>query len=284
MRAPVLAALAALLVLPVAAWSLPEPPPAPAAATPPQDAVELSHGFWTPYMHLAALDIPRGIRPGAWLQIGAANCTAAFVVQDPAGALYITTAGHCTEHVGQRVSVKEGVLVAALGDMVPFGTVVARWPAGLDAALVRIDEDKYPQVNPRMTGWGGPTGLATANPGTASVVKHYGWGWVTWYDFSTRCRAGVFNSWQANTWWYAGIGGGGDSGSAVMTADGKALGILDWGGGIIVPTPTGAFLSTMEGGVRFDRVLQAWANEGRDLSLVLGGPVNEVCTPEPPVP
>jgi hypothetical protein len=283
-----LAALLAVPLLPALPGAPPDAPSLPAA--PPEGSVELSHGFFTPYMHIAALDIPRGIRPGSWLQIGDANCTASFVLRDTLSRLYITTAGHCTESIGQRAAIKEGVLIAALGESVEFGTVVAHWPQGLDAALIRIDEDKYDLVNPTMIGWGGPTGLVTEIPeGPIVRVLHYGWGWVTWYDHATRCRTGItlpidLEDWTSSTWWTAEIGGGGDSGSATMTEDGKALGILDWARSPVVPTPTGAFVSARMGGVRLDAALNRWNAQGWGLSLVEGGPLNPVCLPEPPVP
>jgi hypothetical protein len=266
-------------------------PAMPFHATPPQvvspvGAVPLSHEFFTPYMNAAALDIPYGIRPGAWLQIGLANCTASFVVRDPAGALYITTAGHCTSGPGQRASIKDGTLVGALNGIREFGTVAANWPLGFDAALIRIDPAEYANVNPTMTGWGGPTGMLTGTPSDPLVVRHYGWGWVTWYDFASRCRSGVADiaSWDSNTWWYVSVGGGGDSGSAVMTADGLAMGILDWGGFAIPTVVTGAFVSLEEGGVRLDKTLAAFkVTTGLDLTLVTGEPVRDVCTPEPPL-
>lgn len=279
MRADLLAlASAAMLALP----ALPMPGAGTPAAAP--EAVPLSHGFFTPFMHLAALDIPEGIRPGAWVQIGTAECTAAFVVTDAAGALYITTAAHCTGFVGQRARVTQGQMVAALAEPAEFGTVVARWPQGLDAALVRIDPETYSQVSPTMIGWGGPTGLVTDTPPKGTGTLHHGWGWVTWYEQQTRCRRGSLEGAGTNTWWAHEVGGGGDSGSPIMTEDGRALGILDWGGGLIVPTPTGAFASTMVGGVRLDAVLRALNAQGWGLSLVEGGPVNQLCTPEPPVP
>ncbi len=67
--------------------------------------------------------------------------------------------------------------------------------------------------------------------------------------------------------------------------DGRALGILDWGGGDVVPVPgTTAFLSTAVGGVRLDAVMARWNAQGWGLSLVTGDPVDPVCRPEPPLP
>jgi hypothetical protein len=282
MRALLLVAAAALLAVPAIPVGVPSLGAPPAAS-----ARELSHGFFTPYMNQYALDIPRGIRPGAWLEIGDANCTASFVVQDPTGALYITTAGHCTSGPGQRASIKENALIGMQNDIHPFGTVVANWPHGLDAALIRIDAEQYADVNPTMLGWGGPTGLLTSIPAQDPViVRHYGWGWATWYEQNTRCRSGVADlaSWDSTTWWYFGLGGGGDSGSAVMTSDGLAMGILDWGAFAIPTVVTSAFVSPEEGGTRFDQALAAFSQVlGKQFTLVPGGPLNAVCQEDLPL-
>lgn len=288
---------ALLALAAVALLALPALPALPAEETP-AGAVPLSHGFFTPYMHLAALNLAEGIRPGAWVQINGGDCTLSFVLRDTLGRLYITTAGHCTGALGQRAAITHDALVAAAAPPMEFGTLVARSPCvsgaatcpgnqRLDAALVRIDADKYGLVNPSMVGWGGPTGLLTTIPADGSETLHHGWGWVTWYDQQTRCRRGSVAAewWGANSWWVAEIGGGGDSGSAVMTADGLAIGILDWGGGNVVPTlVTSAFVSDHVGGVRLDKVIAAWNAQGWGLSLVTGGPVNPVCMPEPALP
>jgi hypothetical protein len=274
MRAPLLA-LALLLALP----ALPVSAPA-------HDAVPLSHEAIAPYMHLAALDLAEGIRPGAWIQLGTADCTAAFVLRDATGALYLTTAGHCTTAPGQRASYTSDAAVAALATPEPFGTVVANWPQGLDAALIRIDADEYANVNPSMIGWGGPTGLVTSAPPDGTQTRHYGWGWWTWMDHTTRCRVGLlepadFGGFDSATWWYFGPVGNGDSGSGVLTADGRALGILDWGG-LGTPTSPAAFMEG--GGTRLDRAIAAFeAVTGLDLELVTGGPVSDTCSTQLPV-
>jgi hypothetical protein len=260
----------------------------------PEGVVELSHAWWVPWMDAAALDIPHGIRPGAWLQLGNSYCTASFVVQDGAGNLYLTTAGHCTQAVGQRIAVKQGTAVAAAGQWLEFGTLVARWPGWLDAALIRIDADKVHLVDPTIPGWGGPQGVATARPADA---LHYGWGWVTWQEHQNRCRTAAVDSWGSSVWWIRTdtYGGGGDSGSAVMARDGMALGILNWARNVQPDHVGGAFYAKELGGLRFDVAIAALsAQTGLSLRLVTGGPVtvldlpapapHDDCVPEPPVP
>lgn len=274
-------------------------PAAPATGTlHPVSISDVSHGAVVPFMHTAALDIPAGIRPGAWLQSYAADgvsvtadCTAAFVVANSTGTLFLTMAGHCTDFVGQRIGVTQDAPVALGVPSLKFGTVVAHWPSGADAALVEIDVNKYYLVNPTMAGRGGPTGLLTYLPTDFAVpVRQYGWGWMTWYEHNTRCRTGVAD-WPANTgtsgwsdykFWYEGQVGGGDSGSAVITADGLAIGIADYGFG--APTPLGN-TGVIIGGPRFDFVLSAFGSAmGEVFALVTGGPVNSVCSPDGSAP
>jgi hypothetical protein len=258
----------------------------------PAGVVELSHEWWVPYMDKGALNIPHGIRPGAWLRMGNAHCTAAFVLTDPQDNLYITTSGHCTQSTGQRAFVKQGAVNAAVGEWLAFGTVVARWPSGYDAALIRVDSDKHDLVKPTMSGWGGPTGVATTRPADA---LHYGWGWITWQDHYTRCRAAVTTGWSATTWWIRTdtYGGGGDSGSGVMGQDGLALGILNWATNIQPDPVGGAFYAKDLGGIRMDVAIDLLtAQSGIPLVLVTGGdttmvplpaPLGTQCHPEPPV-
>lgn len=264
----------------------------------PDGVVELSHEWWVPYMDTAALDIPNGIRPGAWLRLGNSYCTASFVVEDQAGKLYLMTAGHCTQSLGQRIAVKQGTLVAAAGEWLEFGTLIGRNPNGYDTALIRIDEDKYDLVDPNMPGWGGPQGVATTRPADA---LHYGWGWVTWQEHQTRCRAATTLSWSPTTWWIETdtYGGGGDSGSGVMSYAGLALGNLNWATNVQYPNLPGgigggAFYSKQLGGLRMDFALERLeAQTGLQLSLVAGDditvlpfpqPIGDDCEPEPPLP
>ncbi len=255
----------------------------------------MSHNAWVPYMEAAALMVPEGVRPGAWINMGNSYCTASFVVEDENGKLYLTTAGHCTQSTGQRASILHNTPVAGAAEWEEFGTIIGRWPSGLDAALIEIDADWYDLVDPSMPGWGGPTGVASSNPGDA---YHYGWGWVTWQEHNTRCRTASTYSWGPTTWWIQTetYGGGGDSGSAVMNHQGEAVGILNWATNIQqLPAglDQGAFYSDQLGGLRFDVALNALSSQtGHQLSLVEGGPitaipgagpVGEQCSPDPPL-
>jgi hypothetical protein len=211
--------------------------------------------------------VPDEIRRGAWMS-SPSYCTMAFVVRDAAGKLYITTAAHCVDFAGQDVS---------LFNVGRIGTVKAR--AGQDMALVEIEPAMYSKVNPTMVGWGGPTGLATEAPQDKDPLLHYGWGYAgTFVLDQTRCRAHVYKSDGSNRSVYEANGhiSNGDSGSGIMTADGKALGLTNWGW-VLIAAPTARF-----GGPRFDQgLLDLGAVAGLDLELVPGEPVRPVCVEDP---
>lgn len=228
-----------------------------------------THDPIVPVMEAAAQNTQPGIRPGAWMGSPAA-CTFAFVVQDEDERLYITSAGHCVDRVGDEVTIREE---GRIGEVVAFrdlGTVH-------DYALIRIDAEKYDRVDPTMIGWGGPTGLYTGDGNDLQGLKHYGWGSATWYDHSTRCRLAVADSthWTPQTFSMHGTVLWGDSGSGTMTDDGQALGIN-------THLNTAAWTG-VSNGPRFDHVLDRLsAMTGHELTLVAGRPVQETCSDEPP--
>lgn len=234
------------------------------AATPTTPA---THDAIVPVMDLLAQNTVEAIRPGAWMEEPAA-CTFAFVVQDADQRLYITTAGHCVNRVGEPVTIREE------GEI---GTVVAFRNAGPvhDYALIAIHDEKTDRVDPTMIGWGGPTGLYTGGPGGlqgTQTLKHYGWGTATWMDHTSRCRQAVASasSWSSTTFSMFGTVLWGDSGSGTMTADGQALGINTH---LNVAAYNGVSI-----GPRFDHALdELSAMTGLQLELVEGDPVNDVC-------
>lgn len=99
-----------------------------------------------------------------------------------------------------------------------------------DFALVRIDARDHDKVNPSLPVFGGPNGIDTDGAGTGESVYTYG---------NSSLRAGLTqlsphvgaSLGTSGAGWTTGIytvtpGLPGDSGSAVLSADGEALGIL----------------------------------------------------------
>lgn len=227
------------------------------------EAKPLTHEPIVPVMHLLAQDLPPGIRPGAWM-LGPHACTMAFVVQDQNGEKYITTAGHCVDFVGQTVSVTNHGNIGVVMDFLNDGV-------GADYAIVKINDNKLGELNPRTAGWGGPTTVATS-AGLTTGIKHYGWGALTWQTHETRCRQGVGPLvWGTEYFGFAGVAIWGDSGSEVEAADGRAVGIL-----------THLSLFPWEGtalGTRFSFALSEMGSHlGKTLTLVPGGAVEAQCS------
>ncbi|MFN2613403.1 MAG: trypsin-like peptidase domain-containing protein [Actinomycetota bacterium] len=79
------------------------------------------------------------------------RCTLGFVFTDPAGALYVITAGHCL-----------GLGAKAYDESrEEFGTVVYHLESGTDdVSLIAIEDAKRAQVDPSVRTWGGPTAVA----------------------------------------------------------------------------------------------------------------------------
>lgn len=161
-----------------------------------------------------------GIRPGSWM-ISPAMCTMNFVFGGP-GSYHIGTAGHCAE-TGERVT------ILALPElMVDIGTVVRSVNNGIgdDFALIQVDSDVQHLVDPSMALVGGPTGVAAARIGTP--VLHVGHGLVVGTGGTPRAGvvtyAGDGENVGSEAFGWGGWGSPGDSGSAVRSLTGEAVG------------------------------------------------------------
>jgi hypothetical protein len=192
---------------------------------------------------------------------GTGQCTANFVFTDSAGNVYIGQAAHCgstgsntdtngcsTQSVplGTQVTLDRGGSVASEGTRVGTGTLAysswitmqqlgekdANTCAYNDLALVKIDPADVGKVNPSIPFWGGPTGINTT--GTAAGDKVYSFG-------NSSLRAGIeqlspkeglsLGDDAADGGWSHPLytvtpGIPGDSGSAFLDANGRALGVL----------------------------------------------------------
>jgi hypothetical protein len=190
-----------------------------------------------------------------------AQCTANFVYTDAAGAVYVGYAAHCAGTgsatdtdgclsnslpLGTKVTFNEGGSLLSEGTQVGSGTLVySSWDtmdkigttdantcAYNDLALVKVAAADVATVNPSIPFWGGPTGIDT--DGTAAGDRVYTYG-------NSSLRAGLeplsphtgisLGDDAADGGWShplytVGPGIPGDSGSAFMSADGKAIGVL----------------------------------------------------------
>jgi hypothetical protein len=168
------------------------------------------------------------IRPGASL---GGYCTYNWVFHDEPDpltepdrtqAVYIGTAGHCTDEVGERVTLPG---VGQIGSVVYDSDLV---DSDVDFSLVRIDDELIGRTNPTMIEWGGPTGsVTTAELSVGDRVDIHGYGIVLGQNDVTRSRFGVLMSWNDDEYIANMPAVFGDSGSPLLHHDtGKALGII----------------------------------------------------------
>ncbi|QIG43952.1 hypothetical protein G5V58_15285 [Nocardioides anomalus] len=201
------------------------------------------------------------IHPGTMMYTEGAQCTANFVYTDGAGDVYVGYAAHCAGlgeatdtngcqaeslPLGTRVSFNEGGSLVDEGTVVGGGTLVysswltmhqlgttdANTCAYNDLALVKVDAGDVSEVNPSIPFWGGPTGIDT--DGTAAGDRVYTYG-----NSSLRAGISALSPHTGISLGDAAEDGGwshplytvtpgvpGDSGSAFVSADGKAIGVL----------------------------------------------------------
>jgi hypothetical protein len=199
------------------------------------------------------------IHPGVQMYTKGAQCTGNFVFADRLGRVYVGYAAHCAGTgtatdtdgctakslpLGTRVRFAEGGSVAGGGTTVGRGRLAysswltmqrlgtrAQNPCAFnDLALVRVAPRDRGTVNPTVPFWGGPEGLARGGAADGSSVHSFG---------SSSLRAGVTALGPKQGTLLSTLGGGwshvvytatpgipGDSGSAFLDADGRALGTL----------------------------------------------------------
>ncbi len=199
------------------------------------------------------------IHPGVMMYTDGGQCTANFVHTDRSGNVYVGYAAHCagtgeaTETngcdsgslpLGTKVEFVEDGAFPVGGATVGTGKLVySSWlsmqRAGTtnqnacdynDFALVKVDAGSKSKVNPTVPFWGGPVGINSAGTSPGDDVYSYG-------NSSLRADADPLSPKRGTSLGTAGGGWThdvytvtpgipGDSGSAFLDADGKALGTL----------------------------------------------------------
>ncbi|HVM44787.1 MAG TPA: trypsin-like serine protease [Candidatus Thermoplasmatota archaeon] len=203
------------------------------------------------------------ILPDDWLTVNTLHgetrhlgCTANFLFRDDAGNRYVGTAGHCAPvargvHAwapGEGPVARHGLRVE---DAVPIGRFVfaastlapARAPLPFvgfvpewDLALIRLDPGV--EASPQMAHFGGPTGLNADLSPAPALLHHYGWGvhgvngepevsGCCAFEQPAHGRTALAPSLShPHLVHVLDVAGGGDSGSPVIGADGRAVGIV----------------------------------------------------------
>jgi hypothetical protein len=189
------------------------------------------------------------VHPGVVTKTGDGECTSNFIFYN-ATDVFIGQAAHCagtgapTETSGCTSGTKPlGTPVTIAGASKPGTLVYSSWitMAKLgekdantcdfnDIALVKIDPADVAKVNPSVPAFGGPTGISTTPTKFGDQILTYGnsplRGGVSQLSPKTGYSLGDEGGGWSHTCITATPGVPGDSGSAVLTKDGKALGVL----------------------------------------------------------
>lgn len=189
------------------------------------------------------------IHPGVQTFTAGAQCTANFVYTDGTN-VYIGQAAHCSGTGGNTATngctsgtLPVGTLVTVTGASKPGTMVYNSWATMQalretdadtcqynDLALIRLDPADATKVNPSIPRWGGPTGINTTGTATGDSVYSYGNSELRGGVTQLSPKQGVSLGDDANGWTHTvytvtpGIPG--DSGSAFLDAQGRALGVL----------------------------------------------------------
>jgi hypothetical protein len=199
-------------------------------------------GAWAPADSAA-------VHPGVQTFTDGAQCTANFIYSDGT-SVYIGQAAHCSGTGGSTdtngctsKSLPDGTQVEVTGASKPGVMVYNSWNAMQragekdadtcqynDLALVRLDAADVANTNPSIPFWGGPTGVNTTGTQQGDEVESYGNSELRGGVSALSPKEGKSLGDSAGGWtrdvYTVTPGIPGDSGSAFIDADGKALGVL----------------------------------------------------------
>ncbi|MCU1463190.1 MAG: serine protease [Acidimicrobiales bacterium] len=200
------------------------------------------------------------IHPGVQTFTSGAQCTANFIFKDAANT-YIGQAAHCSGTGGNTAtdgctsgSLPIGTAVTVTGASKPGKMVYNSWLtmqtapketnpdvcAYNDLALIQLDPADAANVDPSIPFWGGPGGINSAGTVSGDKVYSYGNSELRGGTSQLSPKTGISLGDTGSGWSHvvstASPGIPGDSGSAFLDKDGKALGILST---IQVGTPGG---------------------------------------------
>ncbi|MFC6342218.1 hypothetical protein ACFP8W_09530 [Nocardioides hankookensis] len=201
------------------------------------------------------------IHPGTMMYTKGAQCTANFVYRDKAGHVFVGYAAHCAGlgeatdtngcqakslPLGTKVTFNEGGNVTDEGTRLATGTLVySSWRtmrrlgttdastcAYNDLALVKVKPRDVAKVNPSIPFWGGPTGIDTNGTAAGDRVFTFGNSSLRGGAEALSPHTGIsLGDDAADGGWSHPLytvtpGVPGDSGSAFLSEDGKAIGVL----------------------------------------------------------
>jgi hypothetical protein len=174
-----------------------------------------------------------GVRPGAIVRSNVGQCTLNFLFQGSDGSRYIGTAGHCilgTSPIGGDVG--EMAWAPGTGPVArddggkrigEFAYAILQDPK--DFSLIRLDSQV--QADAGMCHFGGPTAVNDDNPGLTEPVALNWFGNGVGVGAVLPARSAVAAGMPSPDHVFAqGAAAPGDSGSGVISSDGRAVGVL----------------------------------------------------------
>ena len=172
-----------------------------------------------------------GVRPGGEVQTEQGLCTLNFLFTTPAGERFIGTAGHCilgdgpvADSAGEKTWAKGSGPAAKDSTGTRFGEfayAVLQDPK--DFALIRLDPGV--EASPEMCNFGGPSGINDDISGDPTVLHYFGNGVGIGTALPARSAVALGLP-NVDHVYAAGLALPGDSGSAVISEDGRAVGVL----------------------------------------------------------
>lgn len=178
------------------------------------------------------------VRPGVQVVSPTGQCTSNFVFASVDNAtLFLGLAAHCVDGmtIGDAVEIAGGAATGTLAysswaTMEEVGETNEDAKGYNDFALIAIDEGSRASVHPAMLHFGGPTALAdSTGVAMGDKVLTYGNSGIRqgvdpagWHEGYVLDHA---NGWTTEVYTLT-PGVPGDSGSGVLDADGRALGVL----------------------------------------------------------
>jgi hypothetical protein len=190
------------------------------------------------------------VHPGVVTGTAGGQCTSNFVFTGGDGTVYLGQAAHCagtgaaTETNGCTAASRPlGTPVAIEGASKPGTLVYSSWRtmqargetdpdvcAFNDLALVRVDPADVGRVNPSVPYWGGPTGLGTGTTALGDTVLSFGSSPLRGGISALSPKLGASLGDAGNGWSHTVLtltpGVPGDSGSAFLDGNGRAVGVL----------------------------------------------------------
>jgi hypothetical protein len=172
-----------------------------------------------------------GVRPGAIVRSDAGQCTFNFLFNGADGHRYIGTAGHCIlgespigGDVGEQSWAPGTGPVArdAAGNRIgEFAYAILQDPK--DFALIRLDQGV--NASAQMCHFGGPTGTNDDLTGSPTVLNHFGNGVGVGTALPARSALAIGMP-DPDHVFAEGAVVPGDSGSGIISSDGRAVGVI----------------------------------------------------------